>query len=91
MSFLADSVMKFLGYRAMRMFTYYHVSFFFLSGCYSTPICHVICHNPLQTVIAFIAVRHEKLWALACCLAQFSQMFGTQQQTLQNPKLLVDS
>jgi len=29
MSFLADSVMKFLGYRAMRMFTYYHVSFFF--------------------------------------------------------------
>jgi len=68
MSFLADSVMKFLVYRAMGMFTYYHVSFFSLSGCHGTPISHVIYHNPLQTVIVFIAVRHEKLWALQPCV-----------------------
>jgi len=67
MNFLADSVMKFLGYRAVRMFTYYHGFFFSsfcLSGCLGTPISHVMYHNPLQTVIAFIAVRHEKLWAV---------------------------
>jgi hypothetical protein len=79
MSFLADSVMKILGYRALRMLTYYHISFY-LSGCRGTPTSCLIYHNPLQTVITFVAVQREKLWALhhACCLAQFFQLFGTQ-------------
>jgi hypothetical protein len=80
MSFLADNVMKFLGYRALRMFTYYHVSLS-VWGCHGTPIYHLIYHNPPQIVIAFTALRHETLWALhhACCLAQFSKLCGTQQ------------
>lgn len=92
-SFLADSVMKVLGYRALRMLTYYHISFS-LSVCCGTPTSYLIYHNPLQTVITFFAVQLEKLWALhhTFCLAQFFQLFGTQQtHTFQNPKLIVDS
>lgn len=94
MSFLADSVMKVLGYRAMRMFTYHHVSFFSLSGCHSTPISHVIYHNPLQTVIAFIAERHEKLWALRARMLSgtvLPTVWDSTTNTFQNSRLLVDS
>jgi hypothetical protein len=93
MSFLVDGVMKFLGYRAMRMFTY-HVSFFSLSGCHGTPISHVIYHNPLQTVITFIAVRLEMLWAIQPRMLSgtvLPTVWDSATNTFQNPKLLVDS